>query len=479
MDAILTSSLGRTVLDNSVVTIGRASDNTLVVSDPTVSAHHAEIRPDRPGYSLVDLGSTNGTFVNMVRLARDLPHKLRSGDICYVGNFTFTYEEEYLSPWEDSTNVVTGKLTPGDNDLKSIPPSQGASIERDREESGTMYSYDPAGPPFALPSPPANLPGAAPSAPPPRDEPQTLAPPPTFGFGAGGSSSPETRGQLKEYLQFTTFHPGVVPVETWNTLLVYAYIQSALQAIRADAYSFKAQLGSDRFQVDALAVHPLARGEQITIVPTFEGVTFNPERMTFAWTADWHRAFFSFNAERRWAGAVGSGEILVFSGPLIIASFKISLRFGGQSVQGKMNVEEVQAQRYRKIFTSYSHDDTPIVLAIRKAYQVLGDESFLDIEHLRSGQIWNAGLLRMIDTADIFQLFWSVRSAQSAYVRQEYQYALQHYKYDGFIRPVYWEKPLRPPPEELASLHFAYYELPRANKKNALLSRLSSMFTRK
>ena len=53
MEAALSSSLGRTILGTSRVTIGRARDNGLVVSDPTVSSHHAEIHPDGQGYNIV------------------------------------------------------------------------------------------------------------------------------------------------------------------------------------------------------------------------------------------------------------------------------------------------------------------------------------------------------------------------------------------------------------------------------------------
>jgi hypothetical protein len=84
--------------------------------------------------------------------------------------------------------------------------------------------------------------------------------------------------------------------------------------------------------------------------------------------------------------------------------------------------------------------------------------------------------LKLIDTSDIFQLFWSDRSANSFYVRQECEYALQHYKYKDFIRPVYWEKPMRPPPPELSQLHFFFYEIPH---KNSFFSRFSGMFSRK
>jgi pSer/pThr/pTyr-binding forkhead associated (FHA) protein len=64
MEAVLQGPFGRTVLGLNVINIGRASDNQLVVKDQTTSSHHAEIRPGAYGYSLSDLSSTNGTFVN-------------------------------------------------------------------------------------------------------------------------------------------------------------------------------------------------------------------------------------------------------------------------------------------------------------------------------------------------------------------------------------------------------------------------------
>jgi len=50
------------------VTVGRADDNDLVLADPEVSRHHARLEPDGQGWRAIDLGSTNGTWVNGVRL---------------------------------------------------------------------------------------------------------------------------------------------------------------------------------------------------------------------------------------------------------------------------------------------------------------------------------------------------------------------------------------------------------------------------
>ncbi len=92
MEAVLQGSFGRTVLGPRVLTIGRALDNQLVVNNPTASSHHAEIRPGVYGYSLTDLGSTNGTFVNEQKLDRHMPHLLQTGDRIRIGDLTFMYE---------------------------------------------------------------------------------------------------------------------------------------------------------------------------------------------------------------------------------------------------------------------------------------------------------------------------------------------------------------------------------------------------
>jgi pSer/pThr/pTyr-binding forkhead associated (FHA) protein len=64
MEAALNGPLGRMLLGPAIVTIGRVPGNSLVVNDPKASSHHAEIQPERQGYSITDLGSTNGTCVN-------------------------------------------------------------------------------------------------------------------------------------------------------------------------------------------------------------------------------------------------------------------------------------------------------------------------------------------------------------------------------------------------------------------------------
>src|SRR5262245_35852333 len=50
------------------IRIGAMEDNDVVLRDETVSRHHCKIIQDESGYVLVDLASTNGTFIDKVRV---------------------------------------------------------------------------------------------------------------------------------------------------------------------------------------------------------------------------------------------------------------------------------------------------------------------------------------------------------------------------------------------------------------------------
>ncbi|QGG96644.1 FhaA domain-containing protein [Actinomarinicola tropica] len=78
----------RVVLGEYVVTIGRMPDSTVVLADPNVSRNHAEVRPQGDGYVVVDLGSTNGTRVNGVKVTQQ---ELRDGDDLTFGNTRMTF----------------------------------------------------------------------------------------------------------------------------------------------------------------------------------------------------------------------------------------------------------------------------------------------------------------------------------------------------------------------------------------------------
>ena len=79
-------------LDSSAVTVGRSAQNVVSIEgDEFASARHVRIEPRRDGVWVNDLGSTNGTYVNGVRI--DRPRKLVDGDLVRAGETELRYEE--------------------------------------------------------------------------------------------------------------------------------------------------------------------------------------------------------------------------------------------------------------------------------------------------------------------------------------------------------------------------------------------------
>jgi hypothetical protein len=79
----------RYVLREGTVTVGRLPECDITVVDPNVSRQHAQIRSRGDGFVVVDLGSTNGTRVNGVRVSE---RELHDGDELGFGNVRLTFQ---------------------------------------------------------------------------------------------------------------------------------------------------------------------------------------------------------------------------------------------------------------------------------------------------------------------------------------------------------------------------------------------------
>lgn len=69
----------------SVITIGRANDNDVVIDSQLASRHHALIQKIKDVYYLKDLDSTNGTLLNGERIPTGSYVKLGSSDSITIG----------------------------------------------------------------------------------------------------------------------------------------------------------------------------------------------------------------------------------------------------------------------------------------------------------------------------------------------------------------------------------------------------------
>jgi FHA domain-containing protein len=78
-------------LDSAQLTIGRGGQNDIAIAtDEYASARHARFEPRRDGVWVQDLGSTNGTYLNGMRLEH--PKRLTQGDIVRIGETDLRFE---------------------------------------------------------------------------------------------------------------------------------------------------------------------------------------------------------------------------------------------------------------------------------------------------------------------------------------------------------------------------------------------------
>ena len=74
----------RFLIDQNQSSIGRATDSQIFLDDVTVSRKHAAIEVEDGVFTLIDLGSLNGTYLNNQSVAKSA---LKTGDEIQIGKF--------------------------------------------------------------------------------------------------------------------------------------------------------------------------------------------------------------------------------------------------------------------------------------------------------------------------------------------------------------------------------------------------------
>ena len=138
-------------LNKDIITIGRDITNDITINDPEVSRHHLRFTRGAGGFTLEDLGSTNGTFVNGQRLTGAKP--LNNGDMLGLG-------ETVTLGYEMARGMAPGGQAPAPGGQPTAPVAP--------------QSYSPYSPQAAQQPPPQQQP-QSPYAPPAQQPPQAPA----------------------------------------------------------------------------------------------------------------------------------------------------------------------------------------------------------------------------------------------------------------------------------------------------------------
>lgn len=89
--AVVLADGSRHTLEGDLVTIGRQASCTIVIADNNISRVHARFRAVDNGWTIEDLGSTNGTKVNGVMITE--PTLLSNGQLIALGSLQLHFEQ--------------------------------------------------------------------------------------------------------------------------------------------------------------------------------------------------------------------------------------------------------------------------------------------------------------------------------------------------------------------------------------------------
>lgn len=118
-------------LSKEIVTLGRDITNDIVINDPEVSRHHLRFKRTGSGYTIEDLGSTNGTFVGGQRITGS--RELNRGDMIGLGE-TVTLGYEVMRAGGD----VAAPAPPAEQ-----PPQYSPSPASPAPDQSPQPSYQP------------------------------------------------------------------------------------------------------------------------------------------------------------------------------------------------------------------------------------------------------------------------------------------------------------------------------------------------
>jgi phage tail-like protein len=142
-------------------TIGREAGNTLLLSNPLISRHHARFDCTDIQCAIVDLNSANGTFLNGVKIPPQVPIPVESNALIKIGpveiNLEAVKQEERIEPIE-VPKVKDKPLKQVDSSLqtKGLPPEPEIKDEKKESFSAQQQAPPPANPPplpIPLPEP--------------------------------------------------------------------------------------------------------------------------------------------------------------------------------------------------------------------------------------------------------------------------------------------------------------------------------------
>lgn len=135
-------------LDTVQLTIGRGSDNDMVLNDPMVSRYHAVVKRQGSRFTIIDLGSSNPVVVNDQVLEPGAAQQLQHRDVVFIGKTVFSFQSRDAQSKsradQPAARPTPQPAAPPVVATQVMPPPAGQPAERQT----AVPSSPPAGPPM-------------------------------------------------------------------------------------------------------------------------------------------------------------------------------------------------------------------------------------------------------------------------------------------------------------------------------------------
>jgi hypothetical protein len=242
--------------------------------------------------------------------------------------------------------------------------------------------------------------------------------------------------------RFSVFHPMLLQPGQWLDLAVYLHEPGIDSFVRQDHMArYEGRPGETAERRSALR-YSLKPGASVTVIPALPGCRINPPRATVEWWENFHRLNFRVMANPGapgYAEGAGAGSILFFVGPLLVGEQRLAYTVGRERAHPISNTASLAADTFDAVFPAYAPQDGEIADRFAAVGTQLDSPFLAEILEMR-GREWEREILKRIEAAERFQLFWSSAASRSPHLEEEWKFALALAR-ERFIRAFYWRHP--------------------------------------
>jgi hypothetical protein len=281
--------------------------------------------------------------------------------------------------------------------------------------------------------------------------------------------------------KFSVVYPEIISYDKWHSLYFFMYNQEILQLVKRKINKLTKITkisGWDYDKHSSIFSSVIPEGSLVEISWFSEEVKVNPEKISFNWFEDFQEFNFRIKCqeskeinEKRNQGLLDYVylriDISVNTLPVI---FPITLAIAIGNTQNSKR-STIDLGLVETIFASYSEVDYEVVEDFKEKYEVIGISMFTQAISFRNAGVRGQALQELfgiIESSDIFQLFWSSSAQQCEGVKRETAKAIeliQNGKKPDFFRGVYWEEQFPELPAEMVGMPFSKLPWLRDHRK--------------